>query len=243
MKSDKLHIGLSAYNNSYWNGIFYPDGMPASKRFAYYCEHFNTYEINATFYRFPTLKSLQSWYAKSPDGFLFSVKAHKGITHFKRFKDCEEEITQLYATLREGLQDKLACVLFQLPPSFSYSEERLELIIASLDYSFRNVVEFRNESWWRQEVYDALAAKGITFCSVSYPTLPNEVMATTKTGYVRLHGVPKLFYSEYSNAELEKMHEEITEKDFDEAFVYFNNTAGPAGIVNALNFKKTALTS
>jgi len=237
MKKEDLIIGCSSYTTASWKGLFYPEDIPKSKWFPYYCEHFNTYELNSTFYKFPTVKILQNWYNKAPDGFRFSAKAYKGITHFKKFNNCQQEIADLYAVLREGLTDKLACVLFQLPPSFSYSKERLALIIGSLDLSFRNVVEFRNESWWRQDVLEALAGAGITFCSVSYPNLPTEVMATTSTGYVRLHGTPRLFYSEYSEAELEGLHNELLAQNFTEAFVYFNNTASEAAIENAIFFK------
>jgi uncharacterized protein YecE (DUF72 family) len=237
MKKENLIIGCSSYNTASWKGIFYPEDIPKSRWFQYYCGHFNTYELNSTFYKFPTVRILQNWYNKTPEGFLFSAKAYKGITHFKRFNDCEQEIADFYAACREGLADKLACVLFQLPPSFSYSEERLALITGSLDHSFKNVVEFRNESWWRQEVYDALAEKGITFCSPNYPTLPTDVIATTPTGYIRMHGNPKLFYSEYSEEELDDLYNEIVSKDLGEAFIYFNNTASEAAIRNALYFK------
>ena len=241
MSPQDIHTGLSAFNNSYWTGIFYPEGLPASKRFQYYCEQFDTYEINSTFYKFPTVKSLKAWYDKSPEGFIFSVKAFKGITHYRRFNDCAELLQDLYATCREGLGDKLSYVLFQMPPSFAYSPERLDLIIASLDYSFNNVVEFRNVTWWRQDVIEALAQAGITFCSVSYPNLPEDIMKTTNTCYVRLHGVPKLFYSGYGDEQLKYLRDNILAGGFEKAFVYFNNTASNEGVLNAMDFKNHVL--
>lgn len=234
-----LNIGCSSYNNSQWKGVFYPADMPARQWFEYYCQHFNTYEINATFYKFPTVRVMTNWYNKAPDGFIYAVKAPKQITHIKKFIDCQEEIDQFYTICKEGLHEKLGCILFQLPPSFSYSEERLNLIITSLNPDFKNVVEFRNESWWRQDVCDALAVSGITFCTVNYPKLPTAVVATTTTGYVRLHGNPRLFYSEYSIDELQLLYEDIsTKKKLKEVFIYFNNTASSAAIINAQQFKK-----
>lgn len=237
MNTENLHIGLSAFNNAYWKGIFYPEGLPASKRFEYYCTHFNTYELNASFYKFPTLKGLQSWYGKGPEGFQFSVKMYKGVTHFRRFNDCSREIADFYAVCREGLKEKLANVLIQLPPSFHYSPERLDIIITSLDPAFSNVVEFRHESWWRQDVMETLQQHGIIFCSVSYPGLQDTIIKTTATGYVRLHGVPKLFYSGYSEAYLEDMLMQLEAAAFEKCFVYFNNTAANEGILDALKFK------
>jgi uncharacterized protein YecE (DUF72 family) len=234
MKKD-IRIGLSAYNNSYWKGIFYPEDIPASKRFAFYCQHFNTYEINATFYRFPTYKSMKSWYDKSPEGFIFSVKAPKTITHFKRFTEAETEIDEFYKVCHEGLKEKLGFVLFQLPPSFSYTPERLSLIIESLNPDFKNVVEFRNESWWIPEVFDAFTKSGIIFCSVSYPKLDDSIISTTPIAYVRLHGVPRLFYSGYSDERLQEIINTISENPaIDTAYIYFNNTAGNEGIQNAI---------
>lgn len=238
MKHAAIHIGCSSYATPSWQPLFFPEGLPKKQWFEYYCKYFNTYELNSTFYRFPTLKSLESWYEKAPQGFKFSIKAPKIITHIKKFTDCNEEIEKFYSVSREGLKDKLACVLFQLPPSFSYSSERLETIVTSLDYSFDNVIEFRNESWWRQDVIESLANHNIIFCSVSYPKLPTSVIRTASTGYARMHGNPKLFYSEYTMQQVEDIGIDLTNQDFKEVFLYFNNTASTAGIINALEAKR-----
>ena len=235
----QINIGCSSFYTKLWKGVFYPEDMPSKEWFTFYSEHFKTYEINATFYKFPTLRIMQNWYNKAPDNFTYAVKAPKQITHLKKFVDCTDDIAQLYSVCKEGLTDKLGCILFQLPPSFSYSEERLNLIIASLNPEFNNVVEFRNESWWRDDVYATLGKKNITFCSVNYPKLPTTVISTTPIGYVRLHGNPKLFYSEYSVAEIQFLYNDIiAQNNFKEVYIYFNNTASTAAIVNAQQFKK-----
>ncbi len=240
----QILAGCSSYYNRKWIDIFYPQALPTKDWFAYYCEHFNTYELNASFYKFPTAKSLQAWHKKSPEGFIFSVKAPKVITHTKKFVACELELTEFYAACREGLKDKLGCVLFQLPPSFAYSPEKLALIINALNADFKNVIEFRNASWWTQAVFDAFIKNKLIFCSVSYPGLPATIIATNSTGYVRLHGDPKLFYSEYSEAQLSEMCEEIERaKKLKKVFIYFNNTASTAGILNALTIKNSDLST
>lgn len=238
MEPVRMLTGCSSFNESYWKGVFYPENLPRKEWFAYYCRHFNTYEFNGSFYKFPTDKSLAAWYDKAPEGFLFSVKMYKGVTHFKKFNDCHKEVADFYAVCREQLREKLACVLFQLPPSFGYSEGNLERILQTLDFSFTNVVEFRNASWWRKKVYDAFREKNIVFCNVSYPKLPEEIIFTAPNGYVRLHGVPKLFYSGYNDAELAQLKEKLITQDWKKVFVYFNNTASAEGIRNALEFKK-----
>jgi len=235
--------GCSSYYNYQWTDVFYPKDIGRNKWFEYYCEHFNTYEINGTFYKFPTAKTLQTWYKKAPKGFLFSLKVPKIITHIKRLAECENELSQFYTACREGLADKLGCVLFQLPPSFSYNEERLQLVLNAVDPEFKNAVEFRNESWWRQDVYDALTTKNITFCSVNYPKLPTQLITTNQISYYRFHGNPRLFYSEYNNEELLSLINQLIKAEkIKDAFVYFNNTASTAAILNALKFKDLAET-
>lgn len=244
MKDPRLHIGCSSYYNKLWKGIFYPEDLPGSKWFEYYAQHFSTYELNGTFYKFPTVKGLQTWYKKVPDGFTFSLKVPKHITHIKRLADCDRELNDFYTAVREGLADKLACILFQLPPSFSYSKERLELVLNAANPGFKNVVEFRNETWWRQDVMDVLAQRNIAFSSVNYPKLPTTVMANTALGYIRFHGNPKLFYSQYSEEELQEIYEQImAQSSLKEVYIYFNNTASEAAIINAMYFKKMAKNS
>ena len=240
MKKQEIHIGCSSFYNTYWKGIFYPDDMPRKEWFEYYCKHFDTYELNATFYKFPTLKTSQNWYDKSPEGFLFAVKAPKVITHLKKFVDCQKELNDFYEVVQEGFKEKLGCVLFQLPPSFHYTPERLSLIVASLNPDFKNVIEFRNETWWREEVYAVFSENDITFCSVNYPNLPTAIIKTNEIGYLRFHGNPKLFYSSYNEKELEQVAAFLfSNNKFKTTFVYFNNTASTAGILNALTLKKS----
>lgn len=238
MKKKKILIGCSSYNTAEWKGIFYPENLPKSKWFEFYCQHFSTYELNATFYRFPTVKSLQSWYEKSPGEFIFSVKVPKQITHMQKFADCEALIEDFYSVCSTGLKEKLGCILFQLPPSFEYTEERLELILGYLKPEFKNVIEFRNGSWWNKEVFDAFSESKAIFCNVRYPKLPEGIVATSGIGYLRFHGSLKLFYSSYSQKELEKAFDEIKKSNVDAFFIYFNNTASSAGILNALEMKR-----
>lgn len=235
-----IFTGCSSYYNRQWQGIFYPEGMPTKEWFPYYCTHFNTYELNASFYNFPTTKSLQTWYRKSPAEFKYSIKAPKIITHTKKLVDCEAELGEFYTACEAGLKDKLACVLFQLPPSFHYTAERLARVVASLKPEFRNAIEFRNASWWTEEVHRAFRQHNLIFCSVNYPKLPTDIIATTEIAYVRMHGNPRLFYSEYSGAELQVMMQELKAQGFKNAFVYFNNTASQAGILNALAVRQSA---
>ncbi len=135
---------------------FLPKKYYPTKWFEYYCQHFNSIEFNTTFYRFPNPEALKSWYARSPAEFKFSVKGPRLISHYKMFIDCEKLLGDFYAAIYEGLSDKPGCVLFQLPSRVAYSDHALQRIIESLDASFDNVIEFRDESWWDIKVYNAL---------------------------------------------------------------------------------------
>lgn len=231
----KVLAGCSSFNNRFWKGIFYPENIPVSKWFDYYCRHFDTYEFNGSFYKFPTVKIFENWYKKAPEHFIFSVKAPKEITHIKKFTNCEELISDFYTICDTGLKDKLGCILFQFPPSYSFSEEKLQNIINNLNPKFKNVIEFRHESWWIDKVWDLFMENNITFCSVSHPQLPETIFDKSPLIYIRLHGTPKMFYSGYSSEQLDYIKNKTEGKN---AFVYFNNTAGEEGILNALEFKK-----
>lgn len=232
------YIGCSGFYYKEWKNIFYPKGLPESKWFEYYCQHFNTLELNVTFYRFPSLQLLQGWHRRSPGQFLFTAKVPRLITHQKQFKEAHEELSSFYKLLRFGLKEKLGCVLFQLPPQFRYSGERLEQIINHLDLSFTNVIEFRHASWWREEVLEQLQEYKIVFCGVSYPALPNEPVAVQPAAYYRFHGVPHLYHSPYEKTFMEKIVREVKAADVPAAYLYFNNTASGAALKNAEEVKE-----
>jgi len=232
-------IGCSGFYNRHWKGVFYPEKLQQSKFFNYYSEQLNTVELNVTFYRFPTAEILRKWYDKSPDDFIFSVKAPKVITHLNKFNDCEQLLDDFYTACKEGLKEKLGCVLFQLPPSFNYSDERFELVIKSMRPEFKNVIEFRNESWWKKKIFTRLEKENIIFCSVNHPKLPTDIIVNSSTVYVRLHGNPEMFYTKYSREEIKNLYDIINKKrKVKEAFIYFNNTASTAGIENAMELIK-----
>jgi uncharacterized protein YecE (DUF72 family) len=231
-------IGCSGFHYKDWKGIFYPEKMPQRQWFEYYSSRFHTLELNVTFYRFPQLPFLHNWYAKSPEHFSFAVKVPRLITHYKQFKDCASLLSDFYGTVRNGLKDKLGPILFQLPPQYQYTEQRLQHIIGQVDGSFDNVIEFRHISWWNDQVKKALTDKNITFCGISHPTLPDEVIINTRVVYFRFHGVPDLYYSSYPEKELKRVADAIRKsKTAEKVFIYFNNTATGAAIENAATFE------
>jgi uncharacterized protein YecE (DUF72 family) len=231
------YIGCSGFHYKEWKEVFYPKGLAQTKWFDYYSSKFDTLEINVTFYRFPQVAFLENWYRKSPDDFLFAVKVPRLITHYKKFAEVSQLLADFYQTINTGLKEKLGPVLFQLPPRLPFTEEKLQQIISSMDNSFINVVEFRDASWWNKKVFKAFEKNKIGFCSISYPGLPEDVIATTESIYYRFHGIPKLYYSSYDHKTLKKVSDSIIKAKINTAYAYFNNTASTAAIENARYLK------
>ncbi|UPL49626.1 DUF72 domain-containing protein [Hymenobacter sublimis] len=231
-----IYIGCSGFSYRDWKGVFYPTDLPPRKWFTYYCTQFNTLELNVTFYRMPELKAFEQWYQQSPEDFQFAVKAPRQVTHYKKFgPEAEPILAEFYATIREGLGQKLGPVLFQLPPKAAYTEEYLTRIIEQLDPEFHNVIEFRHPSWWDGEVFRRLARHGISFVGQSHPLpLPDEVIINTPRVYYRFHGVPDLYKSAYSPEFLTRVaHEIAAAPEAQEVYLYFNNGIGGVGALNA----------
>jgi uncharacterized protein YecE (DUF72 family) len=227
------YIGCSGFSYKHWKNRFYPEGLAAKKWFEYYCEHFNTVELNVTFYRVPKLNVFESWFNRSPDDFKFTVKAPRLITHFKRFRNITTEISDFYDLVSKGLSHKLGCILFQLHPKFDYTEEHLALLLRHLDPAFKNVIEFRHPSWWQKPVYMALKKANVAFCSISYPNLPDDIVKTSPVIYYRFHGVPRLYLSSYSIEKLAEVYEGIkSQRGVQEVYAYFNNDIDVHAIAN-----------
>ncbi|MFL5786714.1 MAG: DUF72 domain-containing protein, partial [Flavisolibacter sp.] len=233
MAERKWHIGCSGFHYREWKEIFYPKGIPQSKWFNFYSSQFNTLEINNTFYKFPELKLFENWYNKAPAGFTFSVKVPGTITHYKQFKETETLMKDFYSVAKEGLKEKLGCILFQLPPKTVFSMEKLQIILSQINMFFFNVIEFRNISWWRKEVIEELSKHNIAFCGVSFPSLISDAITNSSVAYYRFHGVPKLYHSQYETTFLEKIIDQLKQSQSNEIYIYFNNTASAAAIENA----------
>jgi uncharacterized protein YecE (DUF72 family) len=133
----KFHVGCSGFYYTHWKPDFYPKDLPKSKWFEYYCEHFNSLELNVTFYRFPKIATFENWYRKTPADFKFTVKAPRLITHFKQFNDTDELMQEYYETMMEGLKEKLGACVIQLPPRSIYTKDRLDRILGDTRYSFQ----------------------------------------------------------------------------------------------------------
>lgn len=159
-----VFVGCSGWRYWKWRDSFYK-GVPQRRWFEHYLDHFDTVEINASFYSWPTVANVQAWRRQAAGKrFIYTVKVNEYITHIKRFIGTKTLVKD-FGIIADILGDRMGCFLFQLPPSYHFTKGRLTAIVSQLDPTRRNVVEFRHKSWWNECVYDAFRKAGIIFCS------------------------------------------------------------------------------
>ena len=160
---ERIRIGCSGWNYKHWRERFYPKGLPQRRWFEYYAEHFDTVEINNSFYRLPPAETFRKWRDQAPPGFCYAVKANRFLTQAKKLKNCEEPLERMMAPFR-ALSPALGPILYQLPPSLRFNPERLERFLELVPKDVTNVFEFRDRSWYVPETFALLERHGAAFC-------------------------------------------------------------------------------
>ncbi len=240
----KLYIGTSGYSYPHWTGIFYPEKLSQSKWLEFYAKHFDTVELNVTFYRLPQEKVFENWFKRTPKDFLFVIKGSRFITHVKKLKNCREPLDLLILRTKL-LKEKLGIILWQLPPSLRFEEgdRRLEEFLKLFRVQspkLRASFEFRHQSWFRKEVYDLLKKYNCALCIADSTSFPKEEVITADFVYIRFHGGAELYGSNYSDKELKKWAGKIKkwQKQGLDIYCYFNNDAYGYAIKNAKTLRE-----
>lgn len=232
------YVGCSGWFYWKWRGKFYPEQMATGEWFRHYADQFDTVEINASFYSWPTVANVKSWLRQPGDRqFVYTIKVCELITHIKKFEDTETLVKD-FGMIADILGERMGCFLFQLPPSYRFSEERLTAILSQLDPARHNVVEFRHASWWNDTVYAAFQKTGTIFCSCSGPRLPDVLVRTSDDIYLRLHGPERWYRHDYSENELAQWADKIRSSGAKRAWVYFNNDYEGFAPKNALTMRR-----
>jgi len=237
--SGKPFVGTSGWSYDHWKEIFYPAGLASAKRLGHYSEHFNTVEVNATFYRLPRDTTFEKWRTGTPEDFVFALKASKLITHNRKLRGVKPDVSRFLAGA-QILGGKLGPILFQLPPSLKKNVRKLSSFLKLLPKGCRFAVEFRNDTWSDDEVYDALRKSGAAYCIVSAPGLGSNVTATADFAYVRFHGSKKWYAHLYAREELKWWAGRLKRflKEGMDVYAYFNNDFEGYAVRNALELKK-----
>lgn len=237
-KQYKLHIGTSGWHYSHWRGVFYPASLRINNFLKFYVEYFDTAEINNTFYRLPEDGTVIEWRDTVPENFVFSMKASRYITHMKKLKEPENTLPR-FLEKAELMGSKLGPVLFQLPPHWHFDLERLSNFLRTLPKRLRCAFEFRDPSWFGEEAAQMLIENKTAFCIYDFAgrQLPHTV--TSDFIYIRLHGPNGAYQGQYSDQDLSRWSDEITQwlDNNKEVFCYFDNDEAGYAVQDALRLK------
>jgi uncharacterized protein YecE (DUF72 family) len=230
-----LFIGTSGYTYKDWRGIFYPKGVPQKEWLAFYAQHYNTVEINATFYRPFPQKVYERWRESTPPEFRFTLKGPRTITHQKKLRHMADDL-QSFVENSSSLGEKLDAMLWQFPPSAKAGDlyDELNTFLSQLPTAVRQVFEFRHTSWFNDGIYRLLNQYHAGFVINDSSRFPAKEVTTGDLMYVRFHGPKKLYASLYSLEELEKWAAKIKPHlNNHDVYIYFNNDFGGRALQNA----------
>ncbi|HTU45943.1 MAG TPA: DUF72 domain-containing protein [Bryobacteraceae bacterium] len=212
--------------------------MPASKMLAYYCERFDTVELNNSFYHLPKQPALESWRDSTPEGFCFAAKGSRFLTHMKKLKDPAQGLKRFFEAI-DILGEKLGPILFQLPPKWELDLERLKTFVECLPSEHRYAFEFRNATWSVAQVYDLLASHNIAYCIFDLAGTQSPLEVTADIAYVRLHGPGGKYQGSYTESALKEWAERIRKwrRELKAVYMYFDNDEAGYAAGNALRLK------
>ena len=222
-----VRIGCSGWQYKHWRGDFYPADVPTTRWFDYYAARFDTVEINNTFYRLPEEATFARWAEHAPRRFLFAVKASRFLTHMKKLKDPEEPVERLFSRMRP-LGSHLGPVLYQLPPGWKLDKDRLEHFLQVLPKGVQHVLEFREPTWYVDDVSALLDRYRVARCLHDMKGSATGMARVGPFVYVRFHGAGGTYTGAYPEERLERWAEwlDAQRRSGAPVYAYFNNDVG-----------------
>ena len=220
----KSWIGTSGFQYPEWKGTFYPEDMPAAKMLPFFAERLSTTEINYTFRRIPSAKTIENWCALTPSNFRFALKAPQKITHFAKLSGCDDTLTYFYKVV-SALGERLGPILFQLPPFLKKDATLLRDFLRCFPSKMRAAFEFRHVSWFDDEVFGELRARNVALCIADSEKLATPFVRTATFGYLRLRR------EDYTAEDVRKWAQEVKNEggNWSDAFVYFKHEENGVG--------------
>ena len=234
-----VHIGTSGWHYKHWRGPFYPEKLALSKMLDYYTQHFDTVELNNTFYRLPPESGVEVWRESTPNGFCFAAKGSRFLTHMKKLKDPATGIGRFFERV-DQLGKKLGPVVFQLPPWWEVDSDRLEGFLEALPPRHLYAFELRNPTWHSPEIFRILKRHNAAFCIFEIAGFHSSCEITANFTYVRLHGPGSAYQGSYPPETLRKWADRIRDwqKDLRVIYVYFDNDQAAYAVENARDLKQ-----
>ena len=244
---EKLKIGCSGWSYQDWVGPFYPKNAQPGDYLKLYSSVFNAVEIDSTYYRTPSPLMVSNWRKVTPEGFVFTAKFPKKITHEQKLRDSAAQLERFYRSMSE-LREKLGALVIQLPPSFNYNKDKeaLELFLVQIDGKYRHVIEFRNKSWFKPDIYKLLTDHNVALAwsENQYASTPTE--ATSDIAYLRMVGdrsITNFGGKQRDQTQvMRKWYDALEEKSslFKQGFIFFNNHFAGFGPGSVNEFRRLA---
>ncbi len=234
-----VHIGTSGWHYKHWRGPFYPEKLPASKMLEYYTQHFDTVELNNTFYRLPLETGLKVWWESTPKGFCFAAKGSRFLTHMKKLKDPIPGIDKYFERV-DRLGNKLGPIVFQLPPNWEVDAGRLQAFLEALPPRHRYAFELRNPTWHTPEIFRLLRQHNAAHCIFEIAGFHSSCDITANFTYIRLHGPGNAYQGSYSPQALQEWARRIRQwqQDLRAVYLYFDNDQAAFAVENARDLKR-----
>jgi uncharacterized protein YecE (DUF72 family) len=238
-KTWEVRVGTSGWYYDHWSKRFYPEELSKKEWFEYYASHFDTVEVNNTYYHLPKEKSVKRWHDLAPENFLYTVKANRFITHVKKLKDAAEPLENFLDAI-EPLAEFLGPILYQLPPSLHKDLPRLEDFIEILPPKIMAVFEFRHNTWFTDDVFDLLDRSGVGFCIHDLGNCDVPRVITANLIYLRFHDPPGEYHHSYPSSILEELADWAKENraKAPRVFAYFNNDYNAYAVENAIKLRE-----
>jgi len=236
-RPSEVRIGCSGWQYKHWRGDFYPAELPPSRWFAHYALHFDTVEINNSFYRLPAAATFERWRRQAPPHFTYAVKANRFLTHMKKLKDPEEALVRFFDNAKH-LGPTLGPILYQLPPRWPINVERLETFLRALgpmwaraagtDRGPRSAIEFRDPSWYDDRVFALLERHDVALCLHDMHGSASGKRIVGPFIYVRFHFGESKYGGAYDDARIDEWGRWLADRAASglDVVAYFNNDGG-----------------
>lgn len=234
-ESGEIRIGCSGWQYASWKGTFYPAELRTRDWLEYYVGQFDTVEINRTFYRLPEADTFAAWRDALPAGFVAAIKASRYLTHLKQLRDPGPPLQRLFERAR-ALRPRLGPVLYQLPARLKFDEVRLRTFLAALPRrGYRHAIEFRDPTWYRDDVFQWLVEAGVALCLHDKEGARIDDGPSEPFVYVRFHGTSGRYHGSYADSALTPWADRIRgwSRHGVDVYAYFNNDPGGTAPANA----------